>query len=288
MAGLATKTRGADGGRVLSTRAYARLRGDLAQLIEAGRAEAESLAGHVLAVTYYRVGQRIAREGLSGQAGYGVGTIELLADELGVSRSTLLRAVQFARNYPKEPEPGLSWAHYRELLTLSDPEVRAFYESRAREQGWGKRQLRAAIDDRVHEGKEGSRRQAAMQRPRDASYLYRGQVEHVVDADTLVVRIDLGFSVYKQERVRLANVQAAEKRTPEGRQAAQMVRETLAKAAVVVLRTQRLSDAHGRYVAHVFYSGNAEASSDEVFRRGRYLNGELLEQGLGFEADPHF
>ena len=272
---------------VLSQRRYERLRDDVAGLVEGGQAEAEAMAGHALAVTYWRVGARIEREQLTERAGYGNGLVEQLADELGMAHATLQRAVRFARSYPAEPEPGLSWAHYSALLSVADPAARAYYEARAVEENWGRRRLREAIADRAHEGTEGRGLAAALKRPKDGNYIYRCEVRHVIDGDTLVAYMDLGFDVIKEQRVRLANVAAAKPKTVAGRAAAQDVRERLARAGTVVLKTQRRNDAHGRYVAHVFYSGEPNASAEDVYRKGTYLNGELLKAGADFEADSH-
>lgn len=84
--------------------------------------------------------------------------------------------------------------------------------------------------------------------------------------------------------MRLANVEAEAARTQAGRAAAQEVRARLARAGAVVVKTQRLSDAHGPYVGHVFCSGDAEASPEAVFKRGAYLNGEMVKWGAGFQA----
>ncbi len=266
---------------VLTKRGYARLLKDVGTLIAAGRREAEAAAGHVLAVTYWKVGERIGREALSERAGYGQGMVEQLADELGMARTTLVRALRFARLYEAPPAPGLSWAHYQELLTVADPEARAFYQGRALSEGWSRKALRTAIAGRVFVDGEVAEAgtKARLPRPEDGSYLYRCEVLRVIDGDTLLVHVDLGFEVIKLQRLRLWGVDVAPERTRAGREASQWVREQLARAQQVVLRTQKASDVHGRYVAHVFYSGDADATAEEVFRTGEYLNGRLVREG---------
>ncbi len=54
--------------------------------------------------------------------------------------------------------------------------------------------------------------------------------------------------------------------------------ERLARAPTVVVKTNKV-DLHGRYVGHLFYSGREQAPA-EVFAKGRYLNAELVAQGL--------
>jgi len=52
-----------------------------------------------------------------------------------------------------------------------------------------------------------------------SDYLYDATVVRVIDGDTIDVHIDLGFSLIKKERVRLARINAPEKtghEKPEG------------------------------------------------------------------------
>ena len=63
---MSGRVAGVDG--VLSQAGYARLLRDLGTLVVQGKQEAEAVAGHVLALTYWRVGARIVRENLSERA----------------------------------------------------------------------------------------------------------------------------------------------------------------------------------------------------------------------------
>ncbi len=101
----------------------------------------------------------------------------------------------------------------------------------------------------------------------------------VIDGDTLILRLDLGFDVWKQQRIRLAGVDAPPIKEDGGQEAFEYMRGQMAKAKVVVARTGKV-DAHGRYVAHVFYSLDEGADKEEVFQKGRWLNQELLDEGL--------
>jgi endonuclease YncB( thermonuclease family) len=105
----------------------------------------------------------------------------------------------------------------------------------------------------------------------------------VIDGDTLLAEIDLGFGVQKEERLPLKGVDAPQAKTNEGKRAEQWVRQRLASAEQVVVKTVRM-ELHGRYVAHVFYSGDAEAAIEAVFRSGGYLNAELISEGLAKRA----
>ena len=65
----------------------------------------------------------------------------------------------------------------------------------------------------------------------------------------------------------------------KGRKAFEFVRDQLAKAPFVMVKTNKI-DIYGRYVGHVFYSLADDPDKAEVFRSGRYLNQELVEKGL--------
>ena len=115
-------------------------------------------------------------------------------------------------------------------------------------------------------------------RPTEATYVYKAFVKRVIDADTLILRIDLGFQVLKEQRIRLAGIDAPPIDTPKGRQAYEYVRDQMARTPFVMVKTNKI-DIYGRYVGHVFYSFT-DRDKDKIFREGRYLNQELLDKGL--------
>ena len=84
-------------------------------------------------------------------------------------------------------------------------------------------------------------------------YTYDAHLKRVVDADTLDVIIDLGSGCFKQERIRLAVVDAPERFTEEGKAATRYIKQlfnTHGKhcklESVKVARKSR--DRYGRYV----------------------------------------
>ena len=107
-------------------------------------------------------------------------------------------------------------------------------------------------------------------------HAYRAVVERVVDADTLLVRVDLGFGVRLRLRLRLRGVDAPERPTAAGQRARAWVETRLQAVDFVVLRTFA-ADKYGRYLADVFFgAGDVE----QVARQGVYLNGLLVREGL--------
>ena len=100
---------------VLSGGSFNKLAVDLRKIIDTGRARAQAATNQVLMMTYWRTGERIARERLTENAGYGESVMERLANELHADRTTLVRCVFFHQYYPKGvPKTTLlSWSHYR-------------------------------------------------------------------------------------------------------------------------------------------------------------------------------
>ena len=104
---------------------------------------------------------------------------------------------------------------------------------------------------------------------------YRAVVLRVLDGDTIDVNIDLGFDVWRRERVRLAGIDAPELRDASGRTAAAFVSDLMPFGNPITIQTEKPypHDKYGRYLATV---GLAD---------GRSLNNMLIEAGL---ALPYF
>lgn len=79
---------------------------------------------------------------------------------------------------------------------------------------------------------------------------FRGQVRRVIDADSLAVRVDLGFDVMVNISVRVRGVYAPENRTEEGR-AASLFAMTLLASSPITLRTEH-DRSFARWVADVW------------------------------------
>jgi len=266
----------------LSPAQYRGLLKQLRETIEQGRARAEAAVARELVRTYHQVGSLIEHQQLSGHAGYGSAMLQRLADDLGLNVRVLQQAVAFARCYPEgPPRSGLRWTHYRELIRVGDPRRRAWYEKQAAAQGWSRARLTEAIRTRQVDAasRAGKRAPAAvLPRPTEATYVYKARVERVVDGDTLLLLIDLGFQVLKRQRVRLAAINAPPRDTPDGQRAMALVQQELAGVTFVVIRTEKI-DLYGRYVAHLFFAPD-ESNAQAVFAKGQYLNQLLVDRGL--------
>ncbi len=259
---------------------YRKLLKDIRGILAEAREDVERVVRQRLVETYWQIGKRLTEEQILERAEYGEALLEDLAEELEMDSVTLRRCAHFFNTYKVAPRGNnLSWSHYRELLALPDASTRLFYEKQVEEEGWTRDQLAAAIKRGAHEAKSRKKKSAEqLERPPAELYGYKAKVERVVDGDTLILRIDLGFQVWKEQRVRLAGLNTPGLDEPGGREAYRFVRDRLAGIPFVVVKTRKI-DIYGRYVGHIFYSA-AETRKDRVALAGTYLNQELLERGL--------
>jgi endonuclease YncB( thermonuclease family) len=269
---------------VLSEKRYQSLLSDLHKLINEGRTKAQSAMNRELMTTYWNCGKRIAEEKITENGGYGTSIMERLAKELGTDRPTLVRCQWFHRYYldGAPTETGLVWSHYRELITLKDEKAREFYEKEAEEKRWTRDELVRAIHaDHIIDVNDPNkdRKKVQLKRPGGGPFVFRAEILHVADGDTLTARLDLGFDVWKKEIIRFAGINAPPLKEDGGEDAFAYVRDQMGKAKVVVIRTGK-EDLHGRYVGHIFYSLDERDDWEKVFREGRWLNQEMINLGL--------
>ena len=97
-------------------------------------------------------------------------------------------------------------------------------------------------------------------------YTYRAYLDYVIDGDTVVLYVDLGFRTYSRQKLRLRGIDTPELKTPEGEKAKTFVEEILKKPKIITIKTYR-KDKYDRYLADIF------VGSKEVF-----LNQKLLDE----------
>ena len=112
------------------------------------------------------------------------------------------------------------------------------------------------------------------------------EINRVLDGDTIDVTIDLGFDLYKKERVRVAGVDTPEKRTRDleekalGKDATNWLKEKLEGAVAgdddLVIRTELVGGVgkYGRLLGWL-YIGDADVS----------LNEQMIEEGYAWAYD---
>ena len=267
-------------GELLSKSEYSKLLSDVRKLIEGGKAQAEEAARNEIVQMYWEIGSRISEEKLTDNASYGDSIIADLAEDLDVDESTLYRCVSFFKLYKDAPRGGnLTWSHYKELMGVKDDSVRLMLEEKAGKEEWSRERLVQAIKAQREQRATNKSGAKKLNRPSDASFVYKAVVEKVVDGDTLLLRIDLGFLIWKEQRIRLAEVDCPALDEDGGKEAANFVQEQMTKVEFVMVKTNKI-DVYGRYIGHIFYSLSEDADRNTVFEKGKYLNQELLDKGL--------
>ena len=111
--------------------------------------------------TYWNIGRIIAEyeQTVPERADYGKQTLKELSKALtaefgkGFSVSNIQFMRRFYQTYQIQQTASvkLTWSHYCELLTISDPDKRSFYEKEAVNANWSVRELKRQIDSSLFE-----------------------------------------------------------------------------------------------------------------------------------------
>lgn len=122
---------------------------------------------------------------------------------------------------------------------------------------------------------------AAVQQRATPLYSYQARVVRVIDGDTIVVNIDLGFRISKnEEHLRLEGIDTPEVRGDEreaGLKSKAFVEEWVRKNGhVIYLRTTQQGK-YGRWLAYLW------ESPEMIGDRSKSLNQLLLSEGLATE-----
>jgi micrococcal nuclease len=117
-------------------------------------------------------------------------------------------------------------------------------------------------------------------------YIYQATLERVVDGDTVDVVIDMGFSTFRKERIRLYGIDAPEINTEAGKLAKGFVEEWFwdnpkffVETIVADGKSVSKRDKYGRYLGVIAstYRALSEWVSDEA--QSTTLNGQLIVSG---------
>jgi len=114
--------------------------------------------------------------------------------------------------------------------------------------------------------------------PQNSLFTFNAYIERVVDGDTLLVQVDLGFGEWTRQYLRLRGINCPEINTSAGRRAKKFVESELENVPYVVISSSK-SDKYDRYLADVFYSpvrhSRGSGNPEPLF-----LNNELLQHRL--------
>lgn len=134
---------------------------EIKEILVSARTNVARQVNSELLTAYWNIGRIICEYEQSEpeRADYGKQTIKELSRALtqefgkGFSRSNLQNMRQLYLAYPKcqTLSGNLSWSHYCELLSISDPDKRSFYEKEAVNANWSVRELKRQIESSLFE-----------------------------------------------------------------------------------------------------------------------------------------
>lgn len=280
-----------------TTNNYNDLLTDLKSIIAQGQASAISAVNKIRLQTYHDMGKRMTQVQDRLQGKEADDFVARLSADLALDKTLLYRIGQFYRTW-KEGIPAvsgnyLSWAHHIVLLSIKDKDERDFYLEEATTKAWSRSALRKAVQKDYFETIKINPQAdptAELKRDPNPLHVYKAVLETVVDGDTLLTRIDLGFAVWVEQRIRFRGINTAElvkngvaiaDAQDRAARARTYVQDKLKDIPFLVIKTYK-TDLYGRYVADVFYHPTL-LKKEAVATEGFFLNEELLAAGL---ADP--
>ena len=134
---------------------------EIGDLLAAARSNVARQVNNELLSTHWNIGRIIAEyeQTVPERADYGKQTLKELSKALtnefgkGFSVSNIQFMRRFYQTYQIQQTASvkLSWSHYCELLSISDPDKRSFYEKEAVNSNWSVRELKRQIDSSLFE-----------------------------------------------------------------------------------------------------------------------------------------
>jgi endonuclease YncB( thermonuclease family) len=111
--------------------------------------------------------------------------------------------------------------------------------------------------------------------------MFVGEVDRIVDGDTLYINLDLGFGLTLDEDIRLADIDAPEHSTFVAAgmidPALNYLQQKLPQGAMVVVETKR-EEKFGRWLATLHYLMGC-TDPQEILANGTIINDELVALG---------
>ena len=135
---------------------------EIRHIVDTARQKAYSAINSAMVEAYWQIGKRIVEQEQRGKdrADYGTQLIKSLSADLtkeygkGFSAQSLYFYRQFYLAFPEifsTPWRILTWSHYKRLLSVTNPEARAWYLKEASEQMWSYRTLDRNIASQYYE-----------------------------------------------------------------------------------------------------------------------------------------
>lgn len=260
---------------------------DINEILQETKTLAQKELSQIITNGYWKLGKRLSDENIDKTIETSV--LTELSNDLNFDITTLRRSIKFFQMWPQNPPtnefPQLTWSHYKILLKVNDEQIRLFYLNEAQNRSWNVRFLSQKIKERdLMIGQENQSSENLLARKEDTIHVYKAHLDYVVDGDTLVINLDLGFDVWVKKRLRLRGINTPELSSDDltsmddAIKAKSFIEERIEDQSVIVVQTHKV-DLHGRFVADVFYLPG-EKDKVRIFKEGLFLNQELLDAGL--------
>ncbi len=111
------------------------------------------------------------------------------------------------------------------------------------------------------------------------SYTYEATIDRVIDGDTLLVVIEVGFRIKVHDKLRLRGLDTPELGTPEGERAKKFVQGLLPVGSTIIIKSHKSRvDSHGRFMVDVLYRKGV-SDPQEILKDAVYLNQQLIDEG---------
>lgn len=238
-----------------------------------------------------------------------------IAKDLGYSPTNLDRYSQFYRAFPEptgeiDGKP-LTLSHYIAVLSLRGKDEREFYLKQAVAQGWSSSEIRKRVVTNFYEtSRAGEIVPRKLKTALRCLYIYMADVLNVIDGDTLLLNIDVGFQIKMELKVRLYGINCPELGTKTGEKAKQFVIDELSKCVpsevpgsrvseltglknesnntssrnpltqpLVAVQTHKVAEKYGRYLVDVYYLPG-ETKRETIVKDGIWLNQLLVDKKL--------
>lgn len=263
---------------------YAKLLEEISGLLRLAGRTGSQAQNETKLNSYWQIGKRLHR--LRSVADI---FINQLARDIRVDRHILHRAHYFFETWSDgitREGCKLSWRSLLALNGITNVKERDFYVDQVVRLGWNDVRIRQALKDGYYAAYCGAPDDAGLARESDPLNVYKAHVQSVVDGDTLVVKIDLGFETWSEKRLRLRGINASElgraavpsEDASRAERAKSYIVEQLKDVSFVVIKTYK-TDIYARFIADVYYHPKF-TDKREVAKKGRFLNQELLNKGL--------
>lgn len=108
-------------------------------------------------------------------------------------------------------------------------------------------------------------------------YEYRvKEVTGIIDGDTIDVIIDLGFSIFVEQRIRLSGIDAPESRTSDklekslGLEAKEYLKKQIKSAKTITIKTEKIdsSEKYGRILGWVYLDDSPNSLNHNMVKEG--------------------